>query len=65
MELVGESNSLVVNTWVCSAESCPWKLWKTFNEIDRLICSINNVSVNHILREANGLSNSLAKLGVS
>ncbi|KAA3482877.1 14.7 kDa ribonuclease H-like protein [Gossypium australe] len=52
-------DSLVVKTWVCNVESCPWKLWKTFNEIDRLICSINNVLVNRILREANRFPNSL------
>ena len=63
--LLIESDSSTAVSWCKDANNRLWKLWRTFDEIDGFLNSINNVSYIIIFREANGLAGSLAKAGLA
>lgn len=58
--LIVESDSHNVILWTSHIKDRPWKLQFCLNEINALVSHIN-VEFRHVLREANGLVDALAK----
>ncbi|XP_057418209.1 uncharacterized protein LOC130712390 [Lotus japonicus] len=62
--LVIESDSTLVVSWVNNSSNRPWKLRNELNLIDNLCEELAVVAVDHIFREANPIADHLSKSGV-
>ncbi|MBA0760200.1 hypothetical protein Gotri_022960 [Gossypium trilobum] len=68
---VGDKTHLVIKTdslnsvkWILNPIQRTWRFWKVFSDIDAFHNEIGDVRFIHMQREANSLTNGLAKLGL-
>lgn len=59
--VVLESDSTTVIAWVKAKRNRPWKLLNDLNQMDFLMSEVNCLGIHHIFREANGMTDHLAK----
>lgn len=64
IELVIESYSLNVVKWTLNPSSTPWRMSNLISIIENLKCFVLDWRIVHVLREANGLAENLAKEGM-
>ncbi|KAL4291112.1 hypothetical protein GQ457_14G017520 [Hibiscus cannabinus] len=64
LSLLVEFDSAVAISWVSHRERRPWRLGLLFHRLDSACLSLPCVCFSHVLREANGIADSLAKAGV-
>ncbi|MBA0607624.1 hypothetical protein Godav_019900 [Gossypium davidsonii] len=63
-KLVIKTDSLNFVKWILNPIQRTWRFWKVFSDIDAFHNEIGDVRFIHMQREANGLTNGLAKLGL-
>ncbi|KAL4289827.1 hypothetical protein GQ457_14G025840 [Hibiscus cannabinus] len=61
--LIVQSDSLVILSWISDISLRPWKWWKIFRKLDDMILKINYVRFNHIPRRKNRMADFLATEG--
>lgn len=64
LKVIVETDSLNAFTWITKAIARPWRMTFDFNTIATLKETFDEVKFQHILREANGMTDSFAKQGV-
>ncbi|KAB2045825.1 hypothetical protein ES319_D01G188800v1, partial [Gossypium barbadense] len=62
--LVIKTDSLNYVKWILNPIQRTWRFWKVFSDIDAFHNEIGDVRFIHMQREANGLTNGPAKLGL-
>ncbi|XVF65828.1 hypothetical protein PTKIN_Ptkin09bG0282100 [Pterospermum kingtungense] len=63
-DIIVESNSKVVISWLNHALDQPWKYNNLLNSLQNLYLNLGNISFVHVYREANHFVDSLAKMSV-
>ncbi|KAK5804039.1 hypothetical protein PVK06_031688 [Gossypium arboreum] len=63
--LIERDPSTAILWFIDASKLQPWKFWELFKFIENLVEKIGGVTFTNIFREANGLSNALAKVGLS
>ncbi|KAL4385095.1 hypothetical protein GQ457_15G021870 [Hibiscus cannabinus] len=61
LSLIIEFDSIVAISWVLYREWRPWRLGSLFHRLDSVCLSLPYVCFSYVLREVNGIVDSLAK----
>ncbi|XVE95225.1 hypothetical protein REPUB_Repub02eG0077800 [Reevesia pubescens] len=64
-KLIVDFDSIIAVNWCMKIELRPWRYWEYFSQIDLLVSKVGGVEFKKIFREANGMADHLAKVGVT
>ncbi|KAF5737761.1 hypothetical protein HS088_TW13G00651 [Tripterygium wilfordii] len=63
--IIVESDSFTVVNWLQKGSDTPWSLTQDLNAIRNSCTILSNITVNHVWRESNHVTDALAKQGAS